>query len=171
MAEFFQTVHLREEFFPLINPRVAAVRVHKQVVYTCNIHSWDWRAPGSAAELRGAGPGLESVTCCLCGWSAALQTPALRARWPLGPRWQGSGRKHLPVKYSQNQSEVAGGGHPRREPGVTFSPLKTTGKLLKVHFYCVPKPNRKQEGKKKSNLPRPATILHFERPFIFWFFL
>ena len=57
MAEFFQTVHLREEFFPLINPRVAAVRVHRQRVYTCKIHSCEagpWLNSGAARLSPGA---------------------------------------------------------------------------------------------------------------------
>lgn len=80
MAEFFQTVHLREEVFPLINPRTAAVRIR----HVQNSFLRVWRATGSATEWHSARSRLESMTCCLCGRSAALQTPALMARGPLG---------------------------------------------------------------------------------------
>lgn len=151
MAEFFQTVHLREEFFPLINPRVAAVRVHRQRVYTCKIHSCEagpWLKSG--AERRGSRPGLEARTCCLCRRRGS-PNPGTQGSRASGTVMTGLEKKAPPLKHPQNQSKVAGGNQPRREPGVSFIFPKTNRKTLpEVHFYCVPKPKRKQEKKKKK---------------------
>ena len=57
MADFFETLHLRGEFFPLINRRVSAVRVHRQIVYTCKIHFCEaspWLSCGAARRSPGA---------------------------------------------------------------------------------------------------------------------
>lgn len=161
MAEFFQTVHLREEFFPLISPRVAAVRVHRQIVYTCKIHSWEagpWLSCGAAR----CSPRARSRTCCLCGPSAALKpstpnsrpgTPNLQTPGPLGLWWQGLGRNPPPCKTPQNKSEVAGDSHPGMEPGVRFSSLKTTGKLFLKYIFTAFQNQRENRKKKKQLTP------------------
>ena len=59
MADFFQIVRLREEFFPLINPMFTAVRVHKQVVYSCKNHSWELGGPAAQLRRGAARPGAK----------------------------------------------------------------------------------------------------------------
>lgn len=153
MAEFFQTAHLKEEFFPLINPRVAAVHVHKQVVYTCNIHSWDWRAPGSAAELRGAArrwPGARVRDLLPLWLERGSPNPSTQGSLASGTAMTGLGKK-APPREILAKPERSRRRRPPQEGAWSYflSPKNNRKTLLKVHFYCVPKPNRKQREKKK----------------------
>lgn len=129
------------------------------------------RATDSAAAWRGALPRPQRVTCCLCDPSAASQIPSLKARKFLGLWWQGLGRKRLPVKHPQNQSKVAGGSYPKWEAGITFSFLKTTGKLSQKCIFSELQNQREKQEKKNVTYPDLPQYYILSVLLSLWFFL
>lgn len=120
------------------------------------------RAPGSAAERRGARLGLESGLVASAA-RARLSTPGAQGSRASGTVLAALGRRRLRVKHTQNQSKVAGGGHPAGSLELLSHPKSNRKTLPKCIFTAFQ--NQRENRKKKCNLPRPATILHFERPF------
>lgn len=147
MAGFFQTVHLREEFFPLINPRVAAVRVHKPVVFTRAIFipeilASHWPSCGAARRLPGA-----RVRDLLPLWlERGSPNPSTQGSRASGTVMTGLGKKAPRCKTLAKPEQSRW-----RRPHF-LSPTNNRKTRLEVHFYCVPKPKRKQGGDKKKEL-------------------